>query len=74
MASGWWSWLPLSTRRSWETAVFLPFEAYEIARHITWLKVLTLLGNLLILTYLVIRRVQEARGGERTLGSRYGNN
>ena len=56
-----------------ETALFLPFEVYEIARHFTWLTVLTLLANLLILTYLVIRRVRQPRDDEMTLGSRYGN-
>ncbi|HLY67860.1 MAG TPA: DUF2127 domain-containing protein [Chloroflexota bacterium] len=56
-----------------ETGVFLPFEVYELAGHFTWLKVLILAANLLILSYLGIRRVQQARHDDRRLGSRYGN-
>jgi len=44
-----------------ETALFLPLEVYELVRHFTWLKVVTLLANLLILAYLVVRRTHEAR-------------
>jgi len=44
-----------------ETALFLPLEVFELVRHFTWLKVVTLLANLLILAYLVVRRIHEAR-------------
>src|SRR6185312_12403539 len=44
-----------------ETAVFLPFEAYELVRHFTWLKVLTMAANLLILVYLAARQVGRRR-------------
>jgi len=52
----WVEWLILA-----ETAVFLPFEVYELVRHFTWLKVLTLMANLLILAYLATRRIREAK-------------
>lgn len=64
----WVEWLIVA-----ETAIFLPFEIYALARHATGLKVLTLVANLLILAYLVIRRVGEARGKGVTLGSLYGS-
>jgi uncharacterized membrane protein (DUF2068 family) len=56
-----------------ETAVFLPFEVYELVRHFTWLKVVTLAANVLILAYLVIRRIREAKGDSAPLGSRQRN-
>ena len=36
------------------TASFLPWELFEIIRHITWLKVVLLTLNLLVLVYLVV--------------------
>lgn len=47
-----------------ETGLFLPFEVYELGRHATVLKVVTLLANVLILVYLV-RRLQQQRQSPR---------
>lgn len=44
-----------------ETALFLPFEGFELHRHFTWLKVVTMIVNLVILWYL-IHRYLEKRG------------
>lgn len=38
-----------------ETAAFLPFEIYELTRHFRWLKIVTMIINLLILWYLIQR-------------------
>ena len=38
-----------------ETAAFLPFEVYEMTRHFSWLKIVTMAINLLILWYLIAR-------------------
>lgn len=42
-----------------ETAAFLPFEAYELVRHFTWLKVLTIAANAVILVYLAARQIKK---------------
>ena len=42
-----------------ETALFLPFEAFELHRHFTWLKVATMAINLIILAYLIRRYVDK---------------
>ena len=44
-----------------ETAAFLPFEIYELARHFSWLKIVTMAINLLILWYLIARYVKLRR-------------
>jgi uncharacterized membrane protein (DUF2068 family) len=38
------------------TASFLPFEIYELARHATWPRALTLTTNLLVVGYLIWRK------------------
>lgn len=38
------------------TASFLPFELYELARHATWPRALTLTTNLLVVGYLIWRK------------------
>jgi uncharacterized membrane protein (DUF2068 family) len=43
------------------TASFLPWELFEILRHITWLKVALLLINVLVLAYLVFHVQSRAR-------------
>jgi uncharacterized membrane protein (DUF2068 family) len=38
------------------TASFMPFELYELARHATWPRALTLTFNLLVVGYLIWRK------------------
>ncbi|HEY6932021.1 MAG TPA: DUF2127 domain-containing protein [Marmoricola sp.] len=46
------------------TVVFIPYEVYELARSVSWLKVLTLLINLTIAVYLLLaKRLFGMRGG-----------
>ncbi|MGO8958952.1 MAG: DUF2127 domain-containing protein [Streptosporangiaceae bacterium] len=46
------------------TAIFVPYEIYELTKSITWLKVLTLVINLLIVGYLLVaKRLFGLRGG-----------
>jgi len=46
------------------TAVFVPYEIYELAKSVTWLKLLTLAINLLIVIYLLFaKRLFGLRGG-----------
>ncbi|HEY9242979.1 MAG TPA: DUF2127 domain-containing protein [Streptosporangiaceae bacterium] len=46
------------------TAVFVPYEIYELTKSITWLKVLTLIINLAIVIYLLLaKRLFGLRGG-----------
>ena len=46
------------------TAVFVPYEIYELTKSITWLKVLTLIINLAIVLYLLlVKRLFGLRGG-----------
>lgn len=48
------------------TAVFVPYEIYELTKSITWLKVLTLIINLAIVIYLLLaKRLFGLRGGGR---------
>ena len=46
------------------TASFIPLEIYEINRHVTWIRVLLFVVNLVILAYLffVIRKEKPAHG------------
>jgi uncharacterized membrane protein (DUF2068 family) len=49
------------------TAVFVPFEIRELIRGVSWLKVLALVINLLIVIYLLLaKRLFGLRGGEKT--------
>ncbi len=48
------------------TASFLPWEIFEIMRHITWLKVVLLLLNILVVVYLVFH----VQGRMRSRGRR----
>jgi uncharacterized membrane protein (DUF2068 family) len=46
------------------TVVFVPYEIYELTKSITWLKVLTLIINLVIVIYLLLaKRLFGLRGG-----------
>jgi uncharacterized membrane protein (DUF2068 family) len=46
------------------TVVFVPYEIYELAKSISWLKLLTLAINLLIVIYLLLaKRLFGLRGG-----------
>jgi len=46
------------------TSIFLPFEIYELTKDVTWLKVVALLINLVLVVYLVWRkRLFGVRGG-----------
>ena len=46
------------------TVVFVPYEIYELTKSITWLKLLTLVINLLIVIYLLLaKRLFGLRGG-----------
>jgi uncharacterized membrane protein (DUF2068 family) len=48
------------------TVVFVPYEIYELTKSISWLKVLALLINLLIVIYLLLaKRLFGLRGGGR---------
>ncbi|MFI5266898.1 MAG: DUF2127 domain-containing protein [Chloroflexota bacterium] len=44
-----------------ETALFLPFEGFELHHHFTWLKVATMAVNLIILGYLIRRYLEKRR-------------
>jgi uncharacterized membrane protein (DUF2068 family) len=35
------------------TALLIPLEIYEIARHVTWVRIVILVGNVLIVAYLI---------------------
>ncbi len=41
-----------------ETAAFLPYELFEIARHPTWFRTVILASNLVIVGYLAWRRLR----------------
>jgi uncharacterized membrane protein (DUF2068 family) len=45
------------------TASLLPFEGYELARKLTWVRLAVLAVNLAILAYLVVMVRREVRGG-----------
>jgi uncharacterized membrane protein (DUF2068 family) len=48
------------------TVVFVPYEIYELTKSVSWLKLLTLAINLLIVVYLLIsKRLFGLRGGGR---------
>ena len=47
-----------------ETAVFVPYEIYELTKSVSWLKILALIVNLLIVAYLLVaKRLFGIRGG-----------
>lgn len=57
------------------TASFVPFEVYELARRATWPRGVTLLVNLLVVAYLIVkvrRRSAEKSAGRNGRGSRAG--
>ena len=54
----WAEWLTIGL-----TASFLPWEIYEITRHLSWMKVCLTIINVLVLIYLV--RVQQLRLRQR---------
>jgi hypothetical protein len=37
------------------TSSFVPFEVYELVRHVTWPRIVTLVINLLVVAYLVVK-------------------
>jgi len=48
------------------TAVFLPIEIWELAKHLTWFKLVALVVNLAIVVYLLLaKRLFGLRGGAR---------
>ena len=50
------------------TVVFVPYEIYELTKSITWLKLLTLAINLLIVIYLLFaKRLFGLRGGGKAV-------
>jgi uncharacterized membrane protein (DUF2068 family) len=50
------------------TVVFVPYEIYELTKSITWLKLLTLAINLLIVIYLLLaKRLFGLRGGGKAV-------
>jgi uncharacterized membrane protein (DUF2068 family) len=53
-----------------ETAAFLPYEAYEIARRFSWFKVIILAMNVTIVAFLAYRRLTQRNGA--TTASRPG--
>ena len=48
------------------TASLIPFEVYELARHVTWVKIVVLIANIAIVIYLIylLRRGQYRLAGE----------
>lgn len=47
----------------WATAIFLPWEVYEIVRHLDWVRVSLLIVNLTVLAYLVWALRHNRRNG-----------
>jgi uncharacterized membrane protein (DUF2068 family) len=48
------------------TAAFLPLEIYELTEHISWLKIVTLLLNIVAVVYIALaKRLFGLRGGRR---------
>jgi uncharacterized membrane protein (DUF2068 family) len=47
------------------TASLLPFEGYELARKVTWVRLVVLVVNLAVLAYLVVMVRREWREGAR---------
>ncbi|HLQ35729.1 MAG TPA: DUF2127 domain-containing protein, partial [Chloroflexota bacterium] len=56
----WVEWLILI-----EAGVFLPYEVYELAHHLTWLNLSSFIANVLILAYLVQRMLLGVRKQHR---------
>ena len=55
------------------TTSFVPFEVYELVRHVTWPRVVTLVVNLLVVAYLIVnvrRKASGKRAGPNTRRSR----
>jgi uncharacterized membrane protein (DUF2068 family) len=53
------------------TSVFLPYEAYDLTVKITWLRVVALVINMVLVAYLVrSKRLFGARGGKRAYEAR----
>ncbi|HUZ77682.1 MAG TPA: DUF2127 domain-containing protein [Chloroflexota bacterium] len=52
-----------------ETGLFLPFEGYELFRHVSLVKVGTIIINLLILAYLIKRYLRKQRERARAAPS-----
>jgi uncharacterized membrane protein (DUF2068 family) len=54
------------------TACFLPWEVFEIIRHVTWLKIVLLILNILVVIYLIfpVQRGIRARTHRRSSRSR----
>jgi uncharacterized membrane protein (DUF2068 family) len=50
------------------TASFLPWEIFEIIRHVTWIKIVLLLINVLVVLYLVFHVQMRARNRRRGIG------
>lgn len=48
----------------WATALFLPWEVYEIVRHVDWVRVALLIVNLTVLAYLVWALRRNRRDGK----------
>ena len=70
-AAGLWA------RRLWveylvlvETSALLPYEIYEIARAITWFKLVALVLNVAIVAFLAQRRVRRGSSAEQDLRRR----
>ena len=48
------------------TAIFLPYEVYDLTVKVTWLRIVAVLINLLLVIYLVwSKRLLGARGGKK---------
>ena len=48
------------------TAAFLPLEVYELTEHVSWLKIATLVLNVLAVLYILLaKRLFGLRGGRR---------
>jgi len=48
------------------TAAFLPLEIYELTEHISWLKIATLVLNILAVVYIALaKRLFGLRGGRK---------
>jgi uncharacterized membrane protein (DUF2068 family) len=55
-----------------ETAVFVPYEVYELTKGVSWLKVVALVLNLAIVAYLLVaKRLFGLRGGGRAEQAEY---
>ena len=43
------------------TATFIPIEVYELMRHVTVIRACVLVGNVIVVAYLVMRLCQQRR-------------